>query len=116
MAAQESPAAASEGPRAASQGASEGPRAASQGASEGPRAASQGGLVTAAAKRVLATSKGRMRVPLEDLGPALFNRQGLPIRVVGTAMNWASGSWKWRGSLRSDTISVIATSPTPRTH
>ena len=47
-------------------------------ASEGPRAASQGGLVSAAAKRVLALSKGRMRVPLEDLGPALFNRQGLP--------------------------------------
>ena len=47
-------------------------------ASQGPRAASQGGLVTASAKRVLALSKGRMRVPLDDLGPALFNRQGLP--------------------------------------
>ena len=47
-------------------------------ASQGVRASSQGGLVTASAKRVLALSKGRMRVPLEDLGPALFNRQGLP--------------------------------------
>ena len=34
--------------------------------------------VTVQAKRVLALSKGRVRVPLEDLGPALFNRQGQP--------------------------------------
>ena len=39
---------------------------------------SQGSLVTAGAKRVLSLSKGRMRVPLDDLGPALFNRHGLP--------------------------------------
>ena len=76
---------------------------------------SQGGLVSLGAKRVLALSKGRMRVPLEDLGPALFNRHGLP--TCGRhCNNWASGSWKWRVLLRSDTISVIATSPTPRTH
>ena len=55
--------------------ASHGPAAASQG--PGAAVASQGGLVTAGAKRVLALSKGRMRVSLEDLGPALFNRQGM---------------------------------------
>ena len=43
-----------------------------------PVAVSQGGLVSAGAKRVLSLSKGRQRVPLEDLGPALFNRHGLP--------------------------------------
>ena len=32
--------------------------------------------VTTQAKRVLAMSKGRVRVPLDELGPALFNRQG----------------------------------------
>jgi len=49
--------------------------ASSQVASSQARA---GELVTAQAKRILALSKGRVRVPLEDLGPALFNRQGLP--------------------------------------
>lgn len=34
-------------------------------------------MVTVQAKRILALSKGRVRVPLEDLGPALFNRQGM---------------------------------------
>ena len=33
-------------------------------------------LVTVEAKKVLAMSKGRIRVPLTDLGPALFNRRG----------------------------------------
>ena len=45
---------------------------------EGTSAASQEKLVSSAAAKVLALSKGRMRVPLEDLGPALFNRHGLP--------------------------------------
>ena len=62
------------GGRVGAMAAEESPSAASQSL----RAASQGGLVSASAKRVLALSKGRMRVPLEDLGPALFNRQGLP--------------------------------------
>ena len=39
-------------------------------------ALSQADLVTVRAKKILAMSKGRVRVPLEDLGPALFNRQG----------------------------------------
>ena len=43
-----------------------------------PGTGSQGDLVSAGAKRALAMSKGKMRVPLEDLGPALFNRHGLP--------------------------------------
>ena len=41
-------------------------------------AASQEPLISAAAGKVLSLSKGRMRVPLEELGPALFNRQGMP--------------------------------------
>ena len=39
-------------------------------------ASSQGRLVNDSAMNVLKFSKGVMRVPLEDLGPALFNRQG----------------------------------------
>ena len=35
-------------------------------------------LVTEGAKRALATSKGITRVPVEDMGPALFNRLGAP--------------------------------------
>ena len=34
--------------------------------------------VTLQGKRALARSKGIFRVPLEDLGPALFNRDGAP--------------------------------------
>ena len=56
----------------------ESPELVSAGGGEGPGAVSQECLVSAGAKRVLALSKGRMRVPLEDLGPALFNRHGLP--------------------------------------
>lgn len=57
------------------------PGALNQGAEATALASSQGAageLVTVQAKRILALSKGRVRVPLEDLGPALFNRQGLP--------------------------------------
>ena len=39
-------------------------------------ASSQGHLVNDSAMNVLKFSKGVMRVPLEDLGPALFNRRG----------------------------------------
>ena len=35
-------------------------------------------LVMEGAKRALAMSKGITRVPLEDMGPALFNRLGTP--------------------------------------
>ena len=41
-------------------------------------ASSHDELVMEGAKRALATSKGITRVPLEDLGPALFNRLGAP--------------------------------------
>ena len=50
-----------------------GPKSEAQASSQQPK----GTLVTTQAKRVLALSKGRVRVPLDDLGPALFNRQGL---------------------------------------
>ena len=48
-------------------------------------ASNQVELVTEQAKRVLAMSKGRVRVPLEDLGPALFNRGGFD--TCGTHCN-----------------------------
>ena len=51
--------------------------------SQGPdQASSQGldtGFVNAAAQKILSMSMGVMRVPIEELGPALFNRQGSAI-------------------------------------
>jgi len=41
-----------------------------------PAAASQAPQIIAQGKRVLALSRGRTRVPLDQLGPALFNRHG----------------------------------------
>ena len=67
----------------------------------GQSAPSQGPSVNEMAMRALMHSKGVVRVPLEELGPALFNRQGQPTcgqhcRNIGTRILTLEGFFTFR--------------------